>query len=218
MAQDNFPQVSPADSPVALIGQSAAPGLPVLTHVKLELQVVRTILTEAGVPVRDTLVDDSGNSTAIATAATVSATLQDATIAHFACHGTQDSKSPLQSGFHLADSQLTVSQLMRLRLPSAVFAFLSACDTARGSRNKPDQSVHLCAAMLFCGFRSVVGTLWGMHDMDGPVVAEALYRDLCGREVVEMDDIAYALDSAVGELRRRGVSVERWAPFVHYGA
>jgi CHAT domain-containing protein len=49
---------------------------------------------------------------------------------------------------------------MRLRLPHAVLAFLSACQTAQGSEKQPDQAVHLAASMLFCGFRSVVGTMW----------------------------------------------------------
>ena len=31
----------------------------------------------------------------------------------------------------------------------------------------PDEVVHFAAAMQFCGFRSVVGTLWAMEDIDG---------------------------------------------------
>jgi CHAT domain-containing protein len=106
---------------------------------------------------------------------------------------------------------------MGLRLPSSVFAFLSACETAKGSSQ---QGVHLSTAMLFCGFRSVIGTLWGMDDADGPTIAGAFYRELCvgGRDTIEMDDILYALDAAVTKLKEHGACVERWAPFVHYGA
>jgi CHAT domain-containing protein len=42
----------------------------------------------------------------------------------------------------------------------AVLAFLSACRTAQGDANAPDQAVHLAASMLFCGFWSVIGTMW----------------------------------------------------------
>jgi CHAT domain-containing protein len=50
--------------------------------------------------------------------------------------------------------------LMQLKLPKALFAFLSACETAQGDREQPDQAIHLAAAMLFTGFRSVVATMW----------------------------------------------------------
>jgi CHAT domain-containing protein len=84
---------------------------------------------------------------------------EDAHVLHLACHGIQAS-NPLQSAFLLSDDRLTIEHIMRLRLPRAVLAFLSACQTAKGSEKQPDQAVHLAASMLFCGFRSVVGTMW----------------------------------------------------------
>jgi CHAT domain-containing protein len=82
-----------------------------------------------------------------------------ANILHLACHGVQAAQ-PLQSCFILGDGKLTIGDLMTLDLPHATFAFLSACQTAKGDRSHADQTVHLAASMLFCGFRSVVGTLW----------------------------------------------------------
>jgi CHAT domain-containing protein len=84
---------------------------------------------------------------------------ENAHVLHLACHGVQASNS-LQSAFLLSDGRLTIEHIMRLRLPRAVLAFLSACQTAKGSEDQPDQAVHLAASMLFCGFRSVVGTMW----------------------------------------------------------
>jgi CHAT domain-containing protein len=84
---------------------------------------------------------------------------QGAHILHLACHGEQ-ADSPLDSAFLLSDGRLTIQDLMSIRLPNAVLAFLSACQTAKGSEDLPDQAVHLAASMLFCGFRSVVGTMW----------------------------------------------------------
>jgi CHAT domain-containing protein len=81
-------------------------------------------------------------------------------IAHLACHGVQDQEDPLNSGFCLGDGKLTVSNLMVIKLEHAFLAFLSACETAKGDKNLPDQAIHLAAAMLFCGFRSVVATMW----------------------------------------------------------
>jgi hypothetical protein len=57
-----------------------------------------------------------------------------------------------------------------------------------------------------------------MNDADGPVVAQAVYKILCSAPKIDADDIAYALDAALEELRKGGVSPSRWGAFVHYGA
>jgi CHAT domain-containing protein len=80
-------------------------------------------------------------------------------ILHLACHGIHAS-DPLSSALVLQDGNLTIRDIMALHLPNAVLAVLSACQTAKGDRNAPDQAVHLAASMLFCGFRSVIGTMW----------------------------------------------------------
>jgi CHAT domain-containing protein len=84
---------------------------------------------------------------------------KNAHILHLACHGLQ-AENPLESALMLSDGMLSIQDLMTMSLPDAVLAFLSACQTARGSERLPDQAVHLAASMLFCGFRSVVGTMW----------------------------------------------------------
>jgi tetratricopeptide (TPR) repeat protein len=99
----------------------------------------------------------------IASAATVDRVtnrIQSADFVHLACHGTQDMDNALESGFHLSDGKLTVSELMNLNLDKAWFAYLSACETAKGDEEQPDQVVHLAAAMLHAGFKSVVATMW----------------------------------------------------------
>jgi CHAT domain-containing protein len=93
---------------------------------------------------------------------TVQSVLQQAPsahILHLACHGHQH-EDPLKSCFALQDGRLTISALMDLKLPKAMLAYLSACETAKGDKKQPDQAVHLAASMLFCGFRSVVATMW----------------------------------------------------------
>ena len=165
--------------------------------------------------------------------------LPGAPILHLACHGQQDSQEPLESGFLMEDRRLTVSQLMALELPSAFLAFLSACDTAKGDTNQPDQAIHLAATMLYVGFKSVVGTMWrvpaaggrlkrhrlissiyrSMNDADGPVVAKTIYKALYegDAEYFDPEVIPYALDEAVSKLRRRRLHPTRWAPYVHIG-
>jgi CHAT domain-containing protein len=79
---------------------------------------------------------------------------------HMACHGHQDPRDALNSGFVMHDRMLTVAELMRLSLPNAFLAYLSACETAQGDSAQPDQAIHLAATMMFVGFKSVIGTMW----------------------------------------------------------
>jgi hypothetical protein len=155
-------------------------------------------------------------------------------VLHMACHGIQDWE-PLKSSFLLQDGKLTIEDIIQLNLPHAFLAFLSACQTAKGDQNAPDQAVHLAASMLFCGFRSVVGTMWfvqhlldhdsqltlsvlrSMCDKDGPKVARQFYSSLFEKDQVDLDDIAYALDDAVQVLRESKVPASRWASFMHIG-
>lgn len=86
--------------------------------------------------------------------------LPSALILHLACHEHHDAHNALGSGFIMGDKMLTVIDLMTLKLPHAFFAFLSACDTAKGAVDQPDQATHLAATMFFAGFKSVIGTMW----------------------------------------------------------
>jgi CHAT domain-containing protein len=96
-------------------------------------------------------------STTLADTVTI---IQRASIVHLACHGIQDPRDATQSGFCLGDGRLTIAKLMELELDNAFLAFLSACETAKGDKDQPDQAMHLAAAMLFSGFKSVVATMW----------------------------------------------------------
>ena len=112
---------------------------------------------------------------------------------------------------------------MKARFSNAEFehAFLSACNSAAIDVNDtPDEVLHLAAALQFCGFRSVVGTLWAMADIDAPDVAEDFYRYMF-REVGrpgDFRDSAVALNHATREMRKRRVPLDRWINFVHIGA
>jgi hypothetical protein len=58
-----------------------------------------------------------------------------------------------------------------------------------------------------------------MADVDGPMVTESVYKKIFGSPsgLVEPDDVAYALDAAVQELRAVQSDPSRWAPYVHLG-
>jgi CHAT domain-containing protein len=130
--------------------------LPALSHVEDEISHVQVAASRANI-----FVDDSTSSVGDGTTVVrVSEVFKTTNIVHIACHGTQNATNPLSSGFCLSDSTLSVSRLMNLDLKHAFLAFLSACETAKGDQTQPDQTIHLAAAMLFVGFRSVVATMW----------------------------------------------------------
>jgi CHAT domain-containing protein len=142
---------------------------------------------------------------------------------HFACHGILETGKPFEAGFELhGDARLTLLDIVRAHLPTAEFAFLSACHTAEMTEGSiMDEGLHLAAAVQYCGFRSVVGTMWAMADTDGRDLAKYFYKALFSgsRGMSYHEGSAEALRSAVNKLRRkRGITLERWVNFVHYGA
>lgn len=87
--------------------------------------------------------------------------LQRANVLHVACHGVQDRNDPLKSGLVLAGGKmLTVEEIMKLNLPNAHTAILSACHTASNDAAVPDESINLASALLYAGFSSILGTMW----------------------------------------------------------
>ncbi|KAI9433903.1 CHAT domain-containing protein [Lactarius indigo] len=145
---------------------------------------------------------------------------------HVACHGTLEAGKPFGAGFELyGDERLTLLEIVRSHLPAAEFAFLSACHTAEVTEGSiMDEGLHLVGAVQYCGFRSVVGTMWAMVDEDGRDLAEHFYKALFSNSrrdqgVPYYERSARALRFAVKKLRRkRRISLERWVNFVHYGA
>ena len=81
-------------------------------------------------------------------------------IVHFACHGTQNQANPLESGLHIDDGVLTIAGIIKQPLPNGSLAFLSACGTAMGVDEQPDEAMSVGACLLYSGFRRVVATMW----------------------------------------------------------
>jgi hypothetical protein len=140
---------------------------------------------------------------------------------HFACHGHVDDQ-PFHSSFELYDrSRLELVKLIPAQSPDAELAFLSACHTAAGDMvGTPDEVVHLAAALQFCGFRSVVGTMWAMEDDDGCDVTKDFYQYMFRTPgaVPNFRDSAEALHLATRKMRKKKLGLDRWVKFVHFGA
>ena len=201
-----------SDRPSLLLVAQPDPSLPTVGG---EIQVVQALDTEV--------------ASLISTAA-IPSTIIDGfhhhRFVHFACHGTLAAGKPFDAGFELhGDERLTLLEIVRSHLPAAELAFLSACHTAEMTEGSiMDEVLHLAAAIQYCGFRSVVGTMWAMVDEDGRDLAENFYKALFSNSRKDQgipyhERSAKALRFAVKRLRRkRRIALERWVNFVHYGA
>ena len=193
--------------PILLIAQPDS-----LPNVRDEIKVVQSIGTKV-----TSLISEA------ATPATVIDGFHHHRFVHFACHGALEAGKPFDAGFELhGDARLTLLDIVRAHLPTAEFAFLAACHTAEVTEGSAiDEGLHLAAAVQYCGFRSVVGTMWAMADTDGRDLAKYFYKALFSgsRGIPYHEGSAKALQSAVKKLRKkRGITLERWVNFVHYGA
>jgi CHAT domain-containing protein len=183
-----------------------------LPNVRDEIEIVQSLDTKV-----TSLISEA------ATPATVVDGFHHHRFVHFACHGSLEAGKPFEAGFELhGDARLKLIEIVRAHLPTAEFAFLSACHTAEVTEGSViDEGLHLAAAVQYCGFRSVVGTMWAMADTDGRDLAKYFYKALFSgsRGMSYHEESAKALRSAVKKLRRkRGITLERWVNFVHYGA
>ncbi|KAL5525246.1 GSE1_5 [Sanghuangporus sanghuang] len=104
---------------------------------------------------------------------------------------------------NLTGAGLTLLDIIRAHLPDAEFSFLSACHTAEQSPDAAlDEVLHLSAAMQFCAFRSVIGTIFKRA---AAAVREAAVR-LKERWAEGPDGT------------KRRIKVKRWVNLVHIAA
>ncbi|WP_432893411.1 CHAT domain-containing protein [Kribbella sp. CA-245084] len=184
-----------------IVGMPQTPTLPDLPHAERELAVARGRLPGAEVL--------AGPA---ATREEVLAKLPPADVLHFACHGQQDAAVPGDGRLILADGDLGLLDLIRTG-SAPQFAFLSACETARGDASVPDESLHLAGALFLGGCPQVIGTIWPVSDAASVELVADVY------DAVPDTDGASALHAAVGKLRRRYPDdPARWASHVHFGA
>jgi CHAT domain-containing protein len=153
-AQQSVRAFKPEDVELLAIAaeQSQHPNMPRLRCVTHEAQGIIHLATKAG--------GAASADMGMLTKAGVLAKLESAKLIHLACHGIQHRSEPHKSHFCLTTGDLSVSELMKMDLKNAFFAFLSACETAKGDSKHADEVVHLAATMLFASFKSVVATMW----------------------------------------------------------
>lgn len=197
------------DPCMLIVSQPETPGQPRIPGTEREAAIIQSIF-----PHNTKLLNR--------TEGTVSATLDNMKThswVHLACHGLQES---LDSAFSLYDGKLKLSTLMTQSLPHAELAFLSACQTASGDQELPEEAVHLAAGMLSVGYKSVIGTMWSIGDSQATKVARKFYEAMKEQLAVGGEPRpAYALHSAMQHLRIGkdfgARELLEWIPFVHFG-
>lgn len=131
---------------------------------------------------------------------------------HISTHAYFRQDNPLFSGIRLGASYLTLLDLYQMNLPAQLVT-LSGCATGMSVVAGGDEILGLVRGFLAAGSRSLLTSLWDVHDRTTTVLMKSFYRRL--REGQER---AVALQSAMGELRADYPHPYYWAPFVLVGA
>jgi len=194
------------------ISQPATPGQSPLPGTVSEVEAIQALQDRSGRLV--TWLNDRE-----ATVATVLHHMKKCDWLHLACHGVQDPVDPTDSAFLLFNGPLTLKEIMKQSFSHTELAVLSACQTAKGDSELPEEAIHLAAGMLMAGYGSVVGTMWSIGDDDAPIIAENFYKHLIEEAGRDGHRAAYALHFAVAHLRNiRGENnFACWVPFIHLG-
>lgn len=151
-----------------------------------------------------------------ATVAAVQAAMPRHPWVHLSCHGYQDLRDPSAAGLELSDGTLTITRLSGARYAGEL-AFLSACRTAAGGIDLPDEVITLAAALNYTGYRHVVATLWSVDPAIAANMTASVYAELITDSGLDPEKSALALHQAVRTLRDAGCPLDEWLPFTHTG-
>jgi len=200
--------VGAVDPGLLVVAAPDVPGQTPLPNVEREVELLTRLF--------------AGSSTVLygeaATTTAVRAELGRHPWVHFSCHGNQDVTDPSNGGLILHDGTLTVHSITGGTYQGEL-AFLSACKTATGGVELPDEVITLAAAIHYAGYRQVIATLWSVYDPTAADVVEAVYTELAGNGGRPDSTLAaQALYRVVRRLRDRyPTSPSVWMPFIHLG-
>ncbi len=126
---------------------------------------------------------------------------------HIASHGFFRQDNPLFSGIRLGDSYLSLYDLHHLKLPAELIT-LSGCATGLTAVAAGDELLGLTRGLLQAGARSLLLSLWNVHDRSTTELMKSFYGHFrAGSNKVQ------SLHSAMRELREAYPHPYYWAPF-----
>jgi CHAT domain-containing protein len=130
---------------------------------------------------------------------------------HIATHGSFRQDNPMFSGIRLGDAYLNLYDLYQLRL-EAELVTLSGCATGMNVVSPGDELLGLIRGLLFAGAKSLLLTLWDVHDKSTASFMAKFYRRLS-----EGESKAGAVRNAMKDLRDQYPHPYHWAPFLLIG-
>lgn len=130
---------------------------------------------------------------------------------HIATHGTFRQDNPMFSGIKLGDGYLSLYDLYQLRL-EADLVTLSGCATGLNVVTAGDELLGLIRGLLYAGARSLLLSLWNVHDRSTAEFMRCFYK-----RFQDGAHKASALRVAMQDLRDRYPHPYHWAPFVLIG-
>lgn len=136
---------------------------------------------------------------------------QEARTIHIATHGYYRKDNPMFSSIRLGDGYLSLYDLYELSLPVDLVT-VSACASGSSVVVEGDEVLGLVRGLLYAGARSLVATLWNVHDESTASLMRSFYERLA-----ESSDHAAALRSAMLEQREKTPEPYYWAPYLLMG-
>lgn len=138
-----------------------------------------------------------------------------ADILHFACHSSLEDDNLERSGIELADRRLTVLDITaRLRVSGTQLIYLSSCDSAQTSLERPEELGAIARAFFVAGARSMIASLWAVDDDASALFADRFYRYCLNDNMA----LSFAFRQAMLDVQRADPDPVKWAPFVLIGA
>jgi tetratricopeptide (TPR) repeat protein len=130
---------------------------------------------------------------------------------HIATHGLFRADNPAFSYIRLGDARMTMLDLEELRL-RAELVTLSGCGTGLSAVVGAGETIGLMRGLLTAGARSLLLSLWDVHDESALEFFRVFYGEL-GRGSGK----AGALQTAARSLRQQFAHPFYWAPFILVG-
>jgi CHAT domain-containing protein len=132
-------------------------------------------------------------------------------LVHIATHGYFRQDNPMFSSIRLGGSYLSLYDIYHLKLPVELVV-LSGCATGLNVIKPGDEQIGLVRGLLQAGARSLVLSLWDVHDRTTKEFMIAFYSRL--RQGLAKP---VAMQRAMTELRERHPHPYYWAPFLLIG-
>ena len=137
---------------------------------------------------------------------------------HPSCENSWATTSQVSTDEHRKLNRIHVGR----NLTNAEFVYLSACHTAVGDEESPDEVIHLASAMQFAGFRSVIGTMWQVDDAETNKIVPLFYKHRVDESgCLDHTRAAFALWETMRSLKSGTsgkVPLDQRVLYVHIGA